>query len=118
MSRLNILFIARDIERALIETTYAEIIRSGNVEYNDLVGESSPTACITNISWTTRPQDCGHENKIKSGCLIPAGSHPGAKRHRVESIYRMNCAVICEDGLFEAGPAVSFERLTSGLDVL
>jgi len=39
MSKLNMLFIARDIERALIETKYAEIIKSGDVEFNDLASE-------------------------------------------------------------------------------
>jgi hypothetical protein len=39
MSPLNMLFIARDIERALIESKYAEIIKSGDVEFNDLIKE-------------------------------------------------------------------------------
>jgi len=39
MSELNALFIARDIERALIETKYAEILRSGDVEFNGLARE-------------------------------------------------------------------------------
>ena len=39
MSKLNMLFIARDIERALIESKYTEIIKSGDVEFNDLVKE-------------------------------------------------------------------------------
>ena len=39
MSKLNTLFIARDIERALIETKYAEILKSGDVEFNGLTRE-------------------------------------------------------------------------------
>ena len=39
MSVLNMLFIARDIERALIETKYAEILKSGDVEFNNLAKE-------------------------------------------------------------------------------
>ena len=36
---LSMLFIARDIERALIETKYAEIIKTDDVEFNNLAEE-------------------------------------------------------------------------------
>ena len=39
MSELNMLFIARDIERALIESKYAEILKSSDPGFNNLVEE-------------------------------------------------------------------------------